>query len=85
MPPASSIAEAVGAASATCTPDVGEQHEPAEHGDHPDQAELLGDDGEDEVAVGQRQVAASFAVPRADADAGEAARGDADHAPGTIW
>ena len=60
-------------------PNHDEQHEPADDGDRPDEAELVGDDGEDEVAVGERQVA-ELAVAGADARPGEPAVGDRQEA-----
>ena len=64
-------------------PNHDEQHEPADDGDRADEAELVGDHGEDEVAVGQRQVA-ELAVAAADAGAGQAAVGDAEK-PWYVW
>ena len=55
----------------------GEQHhEPADDRDGPDQAEFVGDHGEDEVAVGVGQVA-ELGVAAADPRPGQAARGHA--------
>ena len=79
MPPASSMPKRSGAASGGLDPEPHQQHEAADHGDDADEAELVGDHGEDEVAVGERQVA-ELAVAGADARAGEAAVGDRQEA-----
>ena len=68
-----------GAASAAWIPNHTSSGESTEHGEGADEPELVGDDGEDEVAVGQRQVA-ELAVAGADAGAGESAVGDRQEA-----
>ena len=77
MPPASSIPNRSGAASAVWIPNHTEQREPTDHREGADEPELVGDHGEDEVAVGERQVA-ELAVAPPDAGAGEPAVGDAE-------
>ncbi len=72
-------AEAIGRRQRDLDAEEREQQEGPQHCDHPDQTELLGDDGEDEVGVGQRQVA-PLGPAGADPDPGEPTVGDADHA-----
>ena len=58
MPPASSMPKRSGARSATCTPRHGRSAtKRPTHAEHADEAELLADDGEDEVGVGVGQEA----------------------------
>ena len=60
MPPASRLCEAVVRRQRDLHAGVGQHQEAAEHRDDTDQPELLGDDGEDEVAVGERQESPSL-------------------------
>jgi hypothetical protein len=76
-PPASSMPKRSLARNATCTPRRPEGDEQPAHREHADEAELLGEDGEDEVGVGLGQEA-PLELAGAKADAGDAARGDAD-------
>ena len=75
MPPASSMPNRSGAASAACIPNHVSSMNPPTTATAPIEPELVGDDGEDEVAVGQREVA-ELAVAAADAGAGQPAVGD---------
>ena len=58
---------------------VRQDQEPAEHGDDTDHPQLLGDDGEDEVAVCERQEVAELVLALADAFSGQASLRQRDH------
>ena len=77
MPPARSMPKRSGDGERGLDAEAHEQGEPADDRQRADEAELVGDDGEDEVAVRQREVA-ELAVPGTDARAGEAAVGDGE-------
>ena len=72
-------AEPIGCRQGGLDAEPHEEGETAEHGERADEAELVGDDGEDEVAVRQREIA-ELAVAGADAGSGQPAVGDRQEA-----
>ena len=77
MPAGEQCPEAVGCPGGDAHAEPGEDEEQEQHDGHPGEAELLGDDGEDEVGVGLGEVT-PLRLAGAEPDAGEPTGGDAD-------